>query len=113
PRVRAAFAAQLLQQQPELILHHRLQSLPADVAFGPPVNVVAHGHVIGGNRLAIVPAAPPTRKNQRATSCPAPISAKLPYFVVSRLIWSAFWFVLGISRCILTRLFRNPASRRA
>ena len=29
--------------------------------------------------LAIVPAAPPTRKNQRTTSCPAPISAKVPY----------------------------------
>ena len=29
--------------------------------------------------LAIVPAAAPTRKNQRATSCPAPISAKTPY----------------------------------
>ena len=29
--------------------------------------------------LAMVPAAPPTRKNQRATSCPAPISANVPY----------------------------------
>src|SRR4051812_47836444 len=43
--------------------------------------------------LAIVPAAAPTRKNQRATSCPAPISAKEPYFVGSRLIWTAFWWV--------------------
>jgi hypothetical protein len=28
--------------------------------------------------FAIVPAAPPARKNQRTTSCPAPISAKVP-----------------------------------
>ncbi len=28
--------------------------------------------------LEIVPAAPPARKNQRTTSWPAPISAKLP-----------------------------------
>src|SRR5213592_1833619 len=40
--------------------------------------------------LATVPAAPPTRKNLRATSCPAPISAKVPYFAESKLIWSAF-----------------------
>ena len=46
--------------------------------------------------LAIVPAAPPTRKNQRATSCPAPISAKVPYLELSRLIWTAFWCVSGL-----------------
>src|SRR5439155_22846727 len=40
--------------------------------------------------LATVPAAPPTRKNLSATSCPAPISAKVPYFAESKLIWSAF-----------------------
>ena len=28
--------------------------------------------------IAIVPAAPPALKNQRTTSCPAPISAKVP-----------------------------------
>ena len=50
--------------------------------------------------LAIVPAAPPTRKNQRATSCPAPISAKVPYFVLSRLIWTAFWCVSSGLVCI-------------
>src|SRR6478735_5117935 len=43
--------------------------------------------------FAIVPDAPPTRKNHRATSCPAPISAKVPYLVLSRLIWTAFWWV--------------------
>src|SRR4051812_14998619 len=40
--------------------------------------------------LAMVPAAPPTWKNRRATSWPAPISAKVPYFFASRLIWNAF-----------------------
>src|SRR6266513_602004 len=40
--------------------------------------------------FAIVPAAPPTRKNQRTTSCPAPISANVPYQRGSRLIFSAF-----------------------
>src|SRR6266542_6146698 len=45
--------------------------------------------------LAMVPAAPPTWKKQRATSCPAPISAMAPYFAGSRLIASAFCRVLG------------------
>src|ERR1700730_1819596 len=40
--------------------------------------------------LATVPAAPPTRKNQRATSWPAPISAMVPYLPLSRLSASAF-----------------------
>src|SRR5215470_16694685 len=47
--------------------------------------------------LAMVPAAPPTRKNQRATSWPAPISAKVPYFTGSRLTWSALKCVSGVS----------------
>src|SRR5580698_840074 len=47
--------------------------------------------------LATVPDAPPTRKKQRATSWPAPISAKVPYFFASRLIWSAFWLVSSFS----------------
>src|SRR5258708_36577634 len=48
--------------------------------------------------LAIVPAAPPTRKNQRTTSCPAPISAKVPYQRGSRLILSALeWVSIGSS----------------
>src|SRR5471032_1031301 len=47
--------------------------------------------------LATVPEALPTRKNQRATSCPAPISANVPYFLASRLICNAFSFVLGTS----------------
>ena len=33
--------------------------------------------------------APPTRKNQRTTSCPAPISANVPYQRGSRFILSA------------------------
>src|SRR5262245_10564132 len=40
--------------------------------------------------LATVPAAPPTTKNQRATSWPAPISAIVPYLLLSRLSASAF-----------------------
>src|SRR5918998_456518 len=40
--------------------------------------------------LATVPAAPPARKNQRATSWPAPISAIVPYQRRARLICRAF-----------------------
>src|ERR1043165_3216231 len=47
--------------------------------------------------LATVPDAPPARKNQRAVSWPAPISAKVPYLRMSRLIWSAFVCALGFS----------------
>ena len=45
--------------------------------------------------LAIVPAAAPTRKNQRATSWPAPISAKTPYQSGLRLTDRAFSAVLA------------------
>jgi len=45
------------------------------------LNVMSYADIA----LAIVPAAPPTRKNQRATSCPAPISAIVPYLAGSRL----------------------------
>src|SRR5438874_11789818 len=48
-------------------------------------------------RFAIVPAAPPTRKNQRTTSWPAPISAKVPYQRGSRLILSALEWVSIVS----------------
>src|SRR5438034_373169 len=48
--------------------------------------------------FATVPAAPPTRKNQRTTSCPAPISANVPYQRGSRLILSALeWLSFGSS----------------
>src|SRR6202044_2428879 len=50
--------------------------------------------------FATVPAAPPTWKNRRATSCPAPISAKVPYFLASRLIWSALWLVSILAECM-------------
>src|SRR5258705_6763725 len=63
--------------------------------------------------LAIVPDAPPTRKNQRATSCPAPISANVPYLPGSRLICSAFWFVETISRVISGELSTKKSWRRA
>src|SRR5206468_6070880 len=65
--------------------------------------------------LAIVPAAPPTRKNRRATSWPAPISAKVPYLVTSRLIWRAFSSVpISISGSIqfLLRRFLIAANSR-
>src|SRR5216117_2674972 len=64
--------------------------------------------------LAIVPAAPPTRKNRRATSWPAPISAKVPYLVASRLIRRAFSSVpISISGSIqfLLRRFLIAANR--
>src|SRR5712691_7336991 len=44
--------------------------------------------------LAMVPAAPPTWKSQRATSCPAPISAMVPYLARSRLSSRAFCSVV-------------------
>src|SRR6516164_8665313 len=47
--------------------------------------------------FATVPAAAPAWKNQRTTSCPAPISAKVPYFASSRLILRAFRFVVNSS----------------
>src|SRR4051812_39505832 len=54
--------------------------------------------------LAMVPAAPPTWKNLRATSWPAPISAKVPYFFASRFIWNAFLSVpISISAFIYSQ----------
>src|SRR6266478_8836793 len=53
--------------------------------------------------LATVPAAPPTRKNQRTTSCPAPISAKVPYQRGSRLILSALEWVSIVASFISVR----------
>src|SRR5438067_1433319 len=47
--------------------------------------------------LATVPAAPPTRKNQRTTSWPAPISANVPYQRGSILILSALEWVSIVS----------------
>src|SRR5260370_39241230 len=49
--------------------------------------------------FATVPAAPPTRKNQRTTSCPAPISANVPYHRRSRLSLSALEWVSVASSC--------------
>src|SRR5215469_11605422 len=57
--------------------------------------------------LAMVPAAPPMRKNRRATSWPAPISANVPYLAGSRLICSAFLSVAisisGVMQFLLRR----------
>jgi|GEM_PF-5895872 len=40
--------------------------------------------------FAMVPAAPPTEKNERATSWPPPISANVPYAGASKFSASAF-----------------------
>src|SRR5947207_9067389 len=53
--------------------------------------------------FATIPAAPPTRKNQRTTSCPAPISAKVPYQRGSRLIFSALEWVSRTSSFTATK----------
>src|ERR1017187_646138 len=60
--------------------------------------------------FATVPEALPTWKNQRATSCPAPISANAPYFLASRLIWRAFWPVFSLSVLIFPRGARYTKS---
>ena len=64
--------------------------------------------------LAIVPAAPPTRKNQRTTSWPAPISANVPYQRGSRLICSAFCSVSApTSMAVPCRVITSAASLAA
>src|SRR5229473_4746995 len=47
--------------------------------------------------LATVPDAPPAWKNSRATSWPAPISAKVPYMGASKFIRRAFCVVVRSS----------------
>src|ERR1700732_905782 len=54
--------------------------------------------------LATVPEAPPTTRNQRATSCPAPISAKEPNLDVSRFSDSALRCVSSFSVDGISRL---------
>src|ERR1043165_1259198 len=61
--------------------------------------------------LATVPAAPPTRKKQRATSWPAPISAKVPYLLASTLICSAFWFVSSLPVVIIALQYPDKLGR--
>src|SRR4029453_19426830 len=53
----------------------------------PSLTVMSYALIV----LATVPAAPPTAKNHRPPSWPAPISAMVPYQARSRLSWSAFW----------------------
>src|SRR3954469_24711489 len=60
--------------------------------------------------FATVPAAPPTWKKRRATSCPAPISANVPYFFVSRLIWNALRFVPTSISAFMRRKMRDDAA---
>src|ERR1700722_7649093 len=59
--------------------------------------------------FATVPAAPPTRKNQRTTSWPAPISAIVPYQRGSRLMRSAFWRVSVWSAPAMSSVICLPA----
>src|SRR4029453_4399092 len=58
--------------------------------------------------LATVPAAPPTTKNPRAPSWPAPISAIVPYLLLSRLRASAFCLVL-VGRASMLGIVREPS----
>jgi hypothetical protein len=81
----------------ELPIEHRLQAPARHITLHVAIDGVAHLHVVSRMLFAIVPAPPPTRKNQRTTSCPAPISAKVPYQRGSRLIFSAFECVSTIS----------------
>ena len=53
--------------------------------------------------FAIVLDAPPTLKNCLTVSCPAPISAKVPYTEESKLMVSAFCF--GVSLCSNNDIF--------
>src|SRR5215469_14844383 len=54
--------------------------------------------------LATVPEAPPTTRNHRATSWPAPISAKEPKVDGSRFTVSALWWVSSFSVLAIARL---------
>ena len=68
------------------------------------VKLKTHSHrAITDMDFEMEPAAAPTRKNHRATSWPAPISAKVPYLIASRLIRSAFSCVLSVTASSATR----------
>src|SRR4051812_37072315 len=60
--------------------------------------------------LAMVPAAPPTWKNQRTTSWPAPISAKVPYLRGSRLMANAFCWVARLVRSVFGSMLASGPS---
>src|SRR6266851_46586 len=66
--------------------------------------------------LATVPDAPPTTRNQRATSCPAPISAKEPKvdgsrFKVSALRWVSTFSMEGMAKLQSAPLLRGRPLR--
>ena len=73
-------------------IHDRASSGAAHgyIAVGLSVNGVTESHVIGGHGLRDRAGCAADAKKLRATSCPAPISAKVPYFAESKLIWRAF-----------------------
>ena len=92
----------------------RLQPARRDVAVDLAVDGVADRHVVGGDATwRWCPAAPPTRKNQRTTSWPAPISANVPYQRGSRLIRSAFWCVSDSCPPPMSSVIRPPAAHPA
>jgi hypothetical protein len=74
----AAALLEAAEVQGVLVLQHRLEARAAHVALRLAVDRVADRHVIRRHALGDRPAAPPTLKNHRTTSCPAPISAKVP-----------------------------------
>src|SRR5579863_4717316 len=61
--------------------------------------------------LAIVPEAPPAWKNSRATSWPAPISASVPYFGLSKFMVRAFCVVVRSS--LFSDMLRGETRRTA
>src|SRR5258705_10176953 len=62
--------------------------------------------------LATVPAAPPALKNERATSCPPPISAMVPYVLASRFSASAFCRVPSVALFIMDLLQDSHRHKR-
>src|SRR5580700_1768906 len=61
--------------------------------------------------LATVPEAPPTIRNQLATSWPAPISAKEPKVDAARFRVRALWWVSSFSVLAIIRLQSHESLR--
>jgi hypothetical protein len=70
------------------------------------LNVMSYAEIV----FAIVPEALPAWKKCRATSWPAPISAKVPYWASLRLIVSALRLV--VSRFFCSLMTVNIGARR-
>jgi hypothetical protein len=74
----AALLVEPLDQQLELVIEHVLQPRLADVALALAVDGVGKRHVVGGDRLGQRAGGAADPEEPAATSCPAPISAKVP-----------------------------------